>query len=193
MVFNLKNIPLSVKVMAVTKNRSEKEISEVLSRGIKIIGENRIQESPKIPGVKKHFIGHLQSNKVKKAVENYDVIETVDSLKLAEKISNAGGCKIFIQVNISREPQKSGAAPENLEDLIQKIKKLQNLELTGLMAIIENTNDPQKRLAQFRKMKDLQEKYSLSELSMGMSNDWEEAIESGATIIRLGRILFENA
>lgn len=181
-----------VKIMAVTKNRSFDEIQKILAQGIKIIGENRVQESPETPGVEKHFIGHLQTNKVKKAVSIYDVIETVDSVALAEKISRFGGSKIFIQVNISREPQKSGVLPENLAVLVRRIKELPNLKLLGLMTIIENTKDREKRLSQFRKMKTLKEKYNLPELSMGMSNDYKEAIECGATIIRLGRILFEN-
>lgn len=178
--------------MAVIKNRSIEEIREVLARGIDLVGENRVQDSVDLPGVEKHFIGHLQTNKVKKAVELYDVIETVDSLRLAEKIAAAGGCRIFIQVNVSREEQKSGVIPEELDELVAKVRTFPKLKLEGLMAIIENTENEEKRMAQFREMKKLQEKYELAELSMGMSNDYKEAIECGATIVRLGRILFEN-
>lgn len=196
----LKNLKDSkVKVVAVTKNRTVPEILKVIDQGIDTIGENRIQEAEEkfshLPtDLEKHFIGHLQSNKVKKACELFDVIESVDSYKLAEKINSvaSGKIPIFIQVNISREEQKGGILEEDLAELVRSVKKLPNLELRGFMAIIENTEDHEKRTQQFKKMKELQEEYGLPELSMGMSNDWEEAIKHGATQVRLGRILFEN-
>lgn len=198
----LNKIPASVKIMAVTKNRSVSEIEKVISQGIKIIGENRIQEAEKkfsflkIP-VKKHLIGHLQTNKTKKAVKLFDCIESVDSEKIAREINKECAkigkkMPIYIQINISNEPQKSGITGENLEKLIQIIKTLPNITLTGFMAIAKNTDDKDKLQSQFAKMQKLKNKYKVRELSMGMSEDFEEAIKFGATQVRLGRILFKG-
>lgn len=200
MIDILNEIPEGVKIMAVTKNRSPFEIEKILSQGIKIIGENRVQEAEeKFPllktHVEKHLIGHLQTNKAKKAVELFDCIESVDSEKIAEAINKEctkieKKMPVYIQVNISDEPQKSGIATQNLESLIKTIEKLPNLILQGLMTIAEDTDDKNKLRIQFAKMKELKDRYNLKELSMGMSEDFEEAIKSGSTQIRLGRILF---
>ena len=189
------------KTMAVTKGRSLEEIHKVIKEHeIKIVGENRIQEAsekfPHLKGIEKHFIGHLQTNKAHSAVELCDVIETVDSAKLAiaidkeaEKLDKT--MPIFIQVNISREPQKRGIPEEELDKLIKTVRELHHLELRGLMTIAENTSDSEKIHAQFSRMKKLTQKHNLPELSMGMSEDYKIAIEEGATIVRLGRALFD--
>ncbi|HAU39649.1 MAG: alanine racemase domain protein [Candidatus Peregrinibacteria bacterium GW2011_GWF2_43_17] len=196
----LNKIPVSIKIMAVTKNRSLAEIEQVIALGIKIIGENRVQEAEKkFPFLKtrieKHLIGHLQTNKTKKAVELFDCIESVDSEKIAEEIDKECAkigkkMPVYIQVNISDEPQKSGIAEKDLEKLIKTIKTLPSIALTGLMTIAENTDNKDKLRSQFAKMRKLKNKYKLQELSMGMSEDWEEAVKFGTTQVRLGRILF---
>ncbi len=185
------------KTMAVTKNRSLEEIKRVIEQhGIEIIGENRIQEAkekfPHLQGVEKHFIGHLQTNKARIAVELCDVIETVDSERLARALDKAGqDIRVYIQVNISREEQKGGILEEDLPGLIKLVRELPHLKLEGLMTIAENTSDQEALRKQFTRMRELQEEYNLPELSMGMSQDHKLAIECGATIVRLGRILFE--
>jgi len=191
-----------VKTMAVIKNRSLDEILKVIEKhGIEIIGENRIQEArdkfPHLEGVEKHFIGHLQTNKARDAIQLCDVIETVDSEKLASAINKEaeklGKCMlVFIQINISREPQKGGILAENLDKLVQTIQSLPHLKLRGLMTIAENTQDQEKLRDQFMHMHKFKEKYDLPELSMGMSQDYKLAIECGATIIGLGRALFDE-
>ncbi len=185
--------------MAVTKTRTLEEINKVLSKGIKIIGENRIQEAEtKFPHLdaEKHFIGHLQTNKVGKAASLCDSIDSIDSEKLARKTDSE--CKkigkkmpVMIQVNISREPQKSGVLPEDLAPLVKVIRSLPHLELTGLMAIAKNTSCTGEIREQFAEMKFLQNKYNLAELSIGMSQDYKIAIEEGSTMIRIGRALFD--
>ncbi len=198
----LNKIPASIKIMAVTKNRSLSEIEQVISLGIKIIGENRVQEAEKkFPFLKtpigKHLIGHLQTNKAKKAVELFDCIESVDSEKIAKEIDKECAkigkkMPVYIQINISGEPQKSGIAEKDLSNLIQTIKILPSITLTGLMAIAKDTDNKDKLRFQFAKMQELKNKYKLQELSMGMSEDWEEAIKFGTTQVRLGRVLFNS-
>lgn len=193
-------IPNSVKILGVTKNKPIEDIGEAINSGIKIIGENYIQEAEEKYGrlnplfkkenVSFHLIGHLQSNKVKTAVRIFDCIETIDSLKLAELINKF--CRglnkkieVMIEINFD-ENQKSGIKIEELNFFVDKIRNFQNLNLIGLMCI------PQigKEKECFEKMKELKEEYNLKELSMGMSSDYKIAIENGATIIRLGTILF---
>ncbi|MFA6527933.1 MAG: YggS family pyridoxal phosphate-dependent enzyme [Candidatus Gracilibacteria bacterium] len=199
----LKNeIPSNITIMVVTKGQTIPNILKALNCGIDIIGENRIQEArekfPHLPKhIKKHLIGHLQTNKTKEAVELFDLIESVDSEKLAHEINKQAGkfgkkMPIFIQVNISREPQKSGILEEDIETLIKTIKDLPYLELKGLMAIAEDTNNLKITQAQFSKMQQLKNKYNLEELSMGMSQDYKEAIKHGSTQVRLGSAIFDN-
>lgn len=188
--------------MAVMKQRSVAEILKVLERyHITLVGENRIQEAqqhlPLLPlGVEKHFIGHLQTNKVKTAVALFDCIETIDSLKLAGAVNSAAvelGKRIsmFLQVNISNDPAKYGFLPKELVTVIEQLEQFKQLELMGLMTITAQ-QDPGKTRIDFRRMKALQTQFGMRELSMGMSDDWQIAVEEGATIIRLGRVLFEG-
>ena len=144
-----------------------------------------------------HFIGHLQTNKVKHVVGVFDYIHSIDSLKLAQCVDNEANKKgivqkILIQVNNAKEPQKYGIEPCNLENLINSISCMKNLELAGLMNIAPYTDDTNELDRLFSNMRNLKEKYNLKELSMGMSHDYKIALENGATMIRLGRILFEN-
>ena len=162
-------------------------------------GENRVQEAldkwTKIKEnndtIKLHLIGKLQTNKVKFAVKIFDYIHTVDSIKLARKISSEENklkkkIKLFIQVNIGLEEQKSGVSENNLKELIEECSRL-NLSVIGLMCIPPNDNNSKNY---FKKMKELGSQYSLSELSMGMSSDYLEAIEEGSTYVRIGSKIF---
>ncbi len=206
--------PDEITLVAVTKRFSKENITEAIRCGQYIFGENYIQESSeKIPYLNKafadyniawHFIGKLQSNKARKAAEHFDVIETVDSVKLAKALEKhlavlGRSIKIFIQVNIGREEQKSGVLPEQCENLLQQLSGFEHLKVRGLMAMPPYFADPEKSRPFFKEMRDLAE-YLVSgkligvnepaELSMGMSGDFEVAIEEGATVIRLGTALF---
>jgi pyridoxal phosphate enzyme (YggS family) len=193
-------IPENVKILAATKTKLINDITEAIDSGIKIIGENYVQEAEekyeklnslfKEKNISFHFIGHLQSNKAKDAIKIFDCIETIDSKKLAEKINNF--CKkiskkidVMIEINFN-ERKKSGIKISELDSLIHKIGTFQNLNLIGLMSI----PPIRKEEICFKKMKELKEKYNLKELSIGMSSDYKIAIENGSTIIRLGTILF---
>lgn len=193
---NSKRNPAEIKILAATKGRSVAQIREAISAGITLCGENYLQEAEKKieeigNAVEWHFIGHLQSNKAKKAVELFDCIQSVDSIKLAGKISNAvqKPFPIFIEVNIAEEKTKFGVLPEKLPSFYTEIKKLPNLDMQGLMCMAPLLPSEQTR-PYFRKMKVLAEQLSLRELSMGMSNDYCIAIEEGSTMVRLGTVLF---
>lgn len=193
------------KIVAVTKYYDTDRILEAFQAGLRDFGESRAQESikkiNKLDDTTKsqsiyHFIGHLQTNKVKYVVGFFDYIHTVDSLKLAECINLEASKKgiiqkIFIQVNNAREPQKFGIYPEHLENLIDEVYKLKSLELVGLMNIAPLIDDTAELQRLFSQMHKLKEQYNLRELSMGMSHDYKIALENGATVIRLGKILFE--
>ena len=196
-----KNLYLKKKpiLIAVSKTFKIEDINPLVDFGHIHFGENRVQEAidkwTKIKEhkntVKLHLIGKLQTNKVKFAVKIFDYIHTVDSIKLARKISSEENklkkkIKLFIQVNIGLEEQKSGVAENNLKELIEECSKL-NLSVIGLMCIPPNDNNSK---AYFKKMKELSLKFSLSELSMGMSSDYIEAIEEGSTFIRIGSKIF---
>lgn len=193
------------KIVAVSKYYSTDKMIEAYKCGIRDFGESRLPEAVKkinsLDDEMKsdciyHLIGHLQSNKVKWAVGFFKLIHSVDSVNLASEISKKAselGIKqdILIQVNNSGEEQKFGIAPSQLENMIEHISKLQNIELKGLMNVAPYTDDKKLIKKLFDEMYKLKEMYGLSELSMGMSNDYEIALDSGATIIRPGRILFE--
>lgn len=182
----------NLKVVSVTKNRNLSEVLLMLSEsGLTRIAENRLEEAlekfPKLPKVEKHFIGKLQSRKIKKIVENFDVIQSVESLEQAKKISSCGKkIKIMLEINISGKENRSGAKPQEVEKLIPEIGKLPNIELIGVMGIASRENPRE----EFKLLKSLQG--NLPECSMGMSEDYEIAIEEGSTMLRLGRILFGN-
>ncbi len=205
----------TIKLVAVTKVMPESDIICVINGGITAIGENYIQEAeskfavmkwPDYPGkapVERHFIGHLQSNKVKTALKLFDIIQTVDSLELAKRIDRIAcdtGIKVSaqVQINISKEISKSGIFPEDLEGFFIEAQKLNNVEFNGLMIIGRFEENPDASRSEFialRNMRDNLEKlniysHSLSQLSMGMSHDFREAIEEGATIVRVGSRIF---
>lgn len=193
------NIPSNIVLVAVSKGRTIQEILYLFEQGISHIGENKIQEAenkiPFIPQhITKHFIGHLQSNKVKKAATLFDVIQSVDSVKLAEKINEEckkqrKKIKIMLQVNIGDEHRKYGFKEDAVLDAYNQIKTFGNLEIIGLMCIAPLHKDPQ---PYFKQMKQLKQQLKLPHLSMGMSDDYNVAIEEGATMVRIGRKLFDN-
>ncbi len=194
-------IPSSARLVAVSKGRSVEQIREVLSAGITEIGENRAQEAiPKIKAlagaqVTWHFIGHLQSNKVREVVENFDVIQSIDSIALAKKVSDACSrigkrMPVFLEVNVGAEPSKFGfqTNEEILRAALVEIARFPNIEVVGLMGIAPLGKDPK---PYFREMKRLQLRLGVAELSIGMSDDYKEAVKEGATIVRIGRKIFE--
>ena len=189
-----------VKILAVTKSFSYHFINISIQQGIENIGENRVQEAEEkfeyCDGkFTKHMIGHLQKNKVKKAVKLFDIIQSVDSINLARKISKSSEDKknpyeVFIQVNISSENQKFGIDYIKADELIEYVKKSSNLKLQGLMGISSFNSTEAEKGKEFEKLRILKEKYNLQDLSIGMSNDYKIAIEEGSTMIRLGRAIF---
>jgi pyridoxal phosphate enzyme (YggS family) len=204
----LKEIPDGVILIAATKGRSIEEINEAIEAGIKIIGENYVQEAEKKfeaigKKVKWHMIGHLQTNKVKKAIEIFDMIETVDSEKIAREIDKEAKKRniifpVLIEINSSREKQKSGVLPEDAEKLIYEISKYENIKIEGLMTMGPFVENPEDIRPYFRLTKELFEKFKnlnlpnfeMKYLSMGMSDTWKIAIEEGANIIRIGTAIF---
>jgi pyridoxal phosphate enzyme (YggS family) len=204
----LKELPDGVILIAATKGRSIEEINEAIEAGIKIIGENYVQEAEKKfeaigKKVKWHMIGHLQTNKVKKAIEIFDMIETVDSEKIAKEIDKEAKKRniifpVLIEINSGREKHKSGVLPEDAEKLIYEISKYENIKIEGLMTMGPFVENPEDIRPYFRITKELFEKFKnlnlpnfeMKYLSMGMSDTWRIAIEEGANIIRIGTAIF---
>jgi hypothetical protein len=204
----LSEIPEGVEVVAAAKTRTAEEILEAIETGINKIGENYVKEAVavnEIVGDKAqwHFIGHLQSNKVVQVVPIVDMIETVDSAKLARKIDKYAALNnkimpILIEINSGREPQKNGVMPDNVEQLIREIAPLPNIKVMGLMTMGPFTGDPEDARHYFVETRRILEQIkaldiphvNMKYLSMGMSNSYKVAIEEGANIIRIGTKLF---
>ncbi len=188
----------NVVLMAVTKKASIRQIRESIGCGINVIGESRVDVAIdkffRLPVVEKHMIGHLQCNKAKLAVQHFDVIQSVDSLKLAKEIDKrAKGLDkvmpVMIEVNVSGEDQKYGISPLETEHFYDKLLKLTNIKVTGLMAMAPYVA-PKETRPYFIKMKRLNDVLKLPHLSMGMSNDFEVAVEEGSTMVRIGTAIF---
>ncbi|PIU83214.1 MAG: YggS family pyridoxal phosphate-dependent enzyme [Elusimicrobia bacterium CG06_land_8_20_14_3_00_38_11] len=200
-----------IKLVAVTKTVPIDKIIEAIGRGITIIGENRIQEAekkfrefPETVKVEKHLIGHLQTNKVKKAVELFDLIQSVDSIYLleeinrqAEKIKKIQEC--FIEIKVSQEKTKYGLNPTELEGFMVKAEELKNIKITGLMAIAPYFENPELVRPYFHRAKEIFEQVrshflipasDFPILSMGMTGDFEIAIEEGSNMVRIGTGIF---
>jgi len=198
--------PQDVTVVAVTKTVDVARIMEAINAGIKHIGENRVQEFVKkhdfIPaGIKRHLIGTLQTNKVKYIVDKVDLIHSLDRVSLAKELNKRAGERIIpvlIQVNISRESTKSGIFEEDLESFIEQLQSLDRIRVKGLMTIAPLLSDPEAARPYFARLKELfdgikERRYphiDMEYLSMGMTNDFEVAIEEGANIVRIGRAIF---
>jgi len=196
--------PESIRIVAVSKGRSYKFIEQAIKIGIKDIGENRVKEAIEKfslinKNIIKHFIGHLQKNKVNKVLENFDIIQSIDSFELIDKVDNylskkgiAKKYPVLIQVNISGESQKSGIDLKDADDLIKYVKNKEYIELCGLMGISGLGSKTDEIRKQFRELKKINNRFDLKELSIGMSNDYTIAIEEGSTIVRIGTKLFEG-
>jgi pyridoxal phosphate enzyme (YggS family) len=203
--------PEDVKLLAVTKTFGVERVCEAIACGHRLFGENYIQEArEKLNALGNdrslsswHFIGHLQGNKARLAVQLFDVIETVDSLKLLRALDgHARGMdrkvKVYIQVNVAGESGKSGIRSDLLPGLLGGAAEFSHVEVSGLMTIPPWTSDPEQTRPWFRALRELRDRMNeegrkgivLRELSMGMSNDFEAAIEEGATVVRVGSALF---
>jgi PLP dependent protein len=190
--------PEAIRLIAVTKTVPAGRIRQAVEAGIGNIGENRLQEAlPKraelgdLP-LTWHFIGHLQTNKAKKVVENFDWIQCVDRPELAEKLNQAATkpLPVLIEVNVGGESSKSGIDPDRLPSFIENFVAYKRLHLRGLMAIPPFSENPEDVRPYFKRLRGLSERFGLSELSMGMSHDFEVAVEEGATMVRIGSSLF---
>ena len=192
--------PDKVTLVAVTKTVDAAAIEAAFNAGIREFGESRVQEvRPKIeqlhkfePGITWHFIGHLQTNKAKTAAQIFDIIHSIDSLKLAETLNNCSQKKlpVLIQVNVSAEATKSGFPLSEVNEAVRQIGRLSNLEVQGLMTIAPWVSDAEEVRPIFRQLRQVRDALGLRHLSMGMSDDFEVAIEEGATLIRIGRAVF---
>jgi len=205
--------PGSVRLVTVSKTMPVEIVRAAVTAGVTILGENYIQEArSKIEllstnALSWHFIGHLQTNKARYAVRLFDLIHSVDSLRLARELNKeAGKIKktqpVLIQVNIGKEASKSGVSAEDIKKLVEEVIQLENLSLRGLMTMPPFFNDPEKARPFFSLLRDLRDRIckeieptlnrnnSLDELSMGMTGDFETAIECGATLVRVGTAIF---
>ncbi len=200
--------PEDILLVAVTKTRSAAEINEAIEAGITDIGENKVQEIQDkydfVKPVRWHMIGHLQTNKVKYIIDKVSLIHSVDSLHLAEEIDQRAGAigrtmDILIQVNAAMEESKFGISTEETGQIIEAVLEgCKNIRVRGLMSIAPFAEDPEEIRGYFREVKDLYDKYAAFDheradfkyLSMGMSNDFEVAIEEGSNLIRVGTAIF---
>ena len=200
--------PSQIQIVAISKTMPFERIQEAVQAGINTLGENRVQEAwQKYQQLGKiaswHLVGHLQTNKAKRALQIFDVIHSVDSLHLAEKINSH--CEqlnrtvdVFVEVKTSDEPTKFGVAPEESAELVEKIANLPNIKLSGLMTLGKWTSNEREVRQCFKLLRKVKEKIEsekitsvfLPHLSMGMSGDFEWAIEEGATIVRIGTAIF---
>jgi len=201
-------LPEGVELVAAAKTRTPEEVKKAVEAGIKIVGENYVQEAQDAfdalgNEVRWHFIGHLQRNKVKNAIKIFDMIETVDSLKLAKEIEKRAAREdkvmpVLIEVNSGREEQKFGVLPEEVEELARKIADFKHLKLQGLMTMGPMVGDPENARPYFvetrkvfNKLKELSiPNLEMKYLSMGMTNSYKIAVEEGANIVRIGTKIF---
>ena len=204
--------PNSIALMAVSKTFPAESIHEAHAAGLRLFGENRVQEFAtkfaavrSLPDVRFHMIGHLQTNKAAKAAELFHAIDSVDSLRLAQKLDESAAklgkrLRVLIEINVGEEAAKSGMAPTSpeLEGLLAAAPALSNLEIRGLMTVPPFTDDPEEARPYFRQLRELRDRLvsrnfpsvGLNELSMGMSHDFEVAVEEGSTCVRVGTAIF---
>jgi pyridoxal phosphate enzyme (YggS family) len=203
--------PDSIALMAVSKTFPVESIVEAHAAGLRLFGENRVQEfATKAAGVQSlvdarfHMIGHLQSNKAGKAAELFDAVDSVDSLRLAERLNEAAGrlgkkLGLLIEINVGGEAAKSGLAPDSLEieHILRAAPSIPHLEIRGLMTVPPYSEDPEAARPSFRRLCELRAQLAqqfsgvrMEELSMGMSHDFEVAIEEGSTCVRVGTAIF---
>ena len=197
--------PQQITIVAVTKGFGTEAIRAALDAGLADIGENRVQEAVQkqdalanLTGVRWHLIGHLQRNKARVVAGRFDLVHSLDSLELARELDRRSPVpqRVLLQVNVAREAQKSGCAPEDAPMLARQITALEHLRLEGLMTLAPLTDDVDVQRRTFRGLRDLRDSIKeedgvwLPTLSMGMSDDYASAVLEGATVIRLGTALF---
>ena len=201
--------PEEIKLVAVTKTAAIEQIKEAINAGVKIIGENKVQEAKEkyqilTADTEWHLIGHLQTNKVKYAIEIFDCIQTVDSIKLAKEIDKRSlqfgkTTNVLVEVNVSGEKSKYGIKPEEVEPFLKEISEFSRIRVRGLMTIAPIIEEDKEEVRPyFRKLRELSEEIKskninnlkMDYLSMGMTDDFEVAIEEGANMVRIGRGIF---
>ncbi len=205
-------LPPEVRIVAAAKNRTADEVAEVIEAGASIIGENYVQEaerllgsmSGKLPGkAELHLIGHLQRNKVNKALANFDMIQSLDSLSLARAINRriqegSEALRALVQINVAGEESKSGITPEELNGFLFELSQLRHIKVMGLMTMEPYCENPERARPYFRKMRELFFGASklqipgvkMHTLSMGMTNSYAVAVEEGANMVRIGTAIF---
>jgi len=204
----LAELPPGVELVAAAKTRSAAEILEAIEAGAGIVGENYVQEAAEVfPAVGRrarwHFIGHLQTNKAKKAVEIFDLVETVDSAALGREIDKRAAAagktmEVLIEINSGREPQKAGVLPEGAEALVRELAALPRLRIVGVMTMGPFEGDPGDSRPYFEETRRVFEALrraaipgvEMRHLSMGMSHSWRVAVEEGANLVRIGTAIF---
>jgi pyridoxal phosphate enzyme (YggS family) len=192
--------PGDITLVAVTKTHPTETILGAYRAGLRDFGENRVQEAAsKILALRDegctprwHLIGHLQTNKVKVALDLFDILHSVDSKRLAETIAKhaRGPVAVLVEVNVAGESTKFGAAPESVPELVRSLRQLPNIDVRGLMTVAPRVDDPEDVRPIFRRLRHLGGELHLPELSMGMTDDFEVAIEEGSTLVRVGRAIF---
>ena len=191
--------PGEITLVAVSKIKPAGDIVDAYEAGQRDFGENYVQEFeakrrelPALPGARFHLIGNLQSNKSRIASEVFDVIQTVDSGKLARRLNEqtAKPLEIFLEIKLSEEDSKHGTDPSGVGALTEIVAGCENLRLRGLMTMPPWSDDPEAARPYFRRLREIAAQHGLSELSMGMSHDFEAAIEEGATLVRVGTAIF---
>ncbi|MBN2265145.1 MAG: YggS family pyridoxal phosphate-dependent enzyme [Candidatus Aminicenantes bacterium] len=204
----LAGLPPGVELVAAAKTRTPAEILEAVEAGVKVIGQNYVQEAAEAFAVvgrraRWHLIGHLQKNKAKRAVEIFDIIETIDSIGLGREIDKRAAAagrtvEVLIEINSGREPQKTGVMPDEAEALVRTLAALPRLRVLGLMTMGPFEGDPEDSRPYFRETRRVRDALAkaavpgveMRHLSMGMSHSWRVAVEEGATIVRIGTAIF---
>ncbi len=204
----LEELPEGVELVAAAKTRTVEEMLAAVEAGIKIIGQNYVQEAERVyPAIGKkarwHFIGHLQKNKVKKAVQLFDMIETVDSVELTQEIDKRCAqidkvMPVLVEINSGKEPQKAGVLPEKAEELVKAIARLANIKVMGLMTMGPRFGNPEDSRPYFVTTRKIFERIEalaipnveMKYLSMGMTNSYKVALEEGANLVRIGTLIF---
>jgi pyridoxal phosphate enzyme (YggS family) len=192
--------PADVTLVGVTKTHGPDAVETAWRAGLRDFGENRVQEAaPKITALRSrdvrprwHLVGHLQTNKVKGAVDLFDILHSVDSERLASALSErtTRTLDVLIEVNVAGEETKHGVPPEAVGALAERIGALPRLRLCGLMTVAPQVDDPEQVRPVFRRLREIRDAVGLRDLSMGMTDDFEVAVEEGSTLIRVGRAIF---
>ncbi|MEX1169055.1 MAG: YggS family pyridoxal phosphate-dependent enzyme [Chloroflexota bacterium] len=198
--------PSAVTLLAVSKTVTPEHLRDAVAAGLDLLGENRVQEAmakaPEVPGARWQLVGPLQGNKARKALDVFECVQSVDSVGLAERLDRLAGelrpaerYPVLLQVNVDDDPAKAGFQPVELGESISGLVGLEHLEVRGLMTIGRLDQEPEVARTTFRRLRELSERLRATaaigaELSMGMTDDFEIAVEEGATIVRVGRALF---